>query len=291
MLKVCRKLLLLSTMVLTACASQPQLEGGAGREFTIDELKQRADVASYAGAYSDALLQYQQILEKEPDNVDALTGAGEALLAATQPVRANNYFERALMIDSKNIQAREARALSWLMSGKYAAARKSFLNLVDDGVDRWRIWNGLGVIADLDGDYVGSAGYYQKAIALASEKAMLRNNLGYSQIMGHNYAEAEASLRSALMLEPGNPRVVNNLSISIAWQHRYNEAVEQLKSVMDEPSSYNNVGYVAYLNGDYTLAEEFFRKAMRLRPSYYKRAASNLELVLRKTQNIDVPSR
>lgn len=291
MLKACRKILLLSTLALTACASQPQLEGGNGREFTIDELKQRAEVASYAGAYSDALVQYQQILDKEPDNVEALIGAGEALLAATQPVRADNYFERALKIDSKNIQAREARALSWLMSGKYAAAQKSLLNLVDDGVDRWRVWNALGVIADLDGDYARSAGYYQKAIALASEKAMLHNNLGYSQIMGHNYAQAEASLRNALLLEPGNPRAVNNLSISIAWQKRYNEAVEQLKSVMDEPSSYNNVGYVAYLNGDYTLAEEFFRKAMRLRPSYYKRAASNLELVLRKVQNIEVPSK
>lgn len=291
MLKVCRRLLLLSTVVLMACASQPQLEGGAGREFTIDELKQRAEVAGYAGAYSDALVQYQQILEKEPDNVGALIGAGEALLSATQPVRANNYFERALMIDSKNIQAREARALSWLMSGKYAAAQKSLLNLVDDGVDRWRVWNALGVIADLDGDYTKSAEYYQKAIILVPEKAMLHNNLGYSRIMDHNYPDAEASLRNALMLEPGNARVVNNLSISIAWQQRYNDAVEQLKSVMDEPSSYNNVGYVAYLNGDYSVAEDFFRKAMRLRPSYYKRAASNLELVLRKTQSIDDPSR
>lgn len=291
MVVACKRILLLATLLVAACASQPQLEGGAGREFTIDELKQRAEVANYAGAYRDALLQYQQILDKDPDNLEALIGAGEALLAASQPLRAENYFERALVIDTQNIQAREARALSWLMSGKYAAAQKSLLNLVDDGVDRWRVWNGLGVIADLDGDYAKAAGYYQKAIALVPDRAMLHNNLGYSQIMVHNYAAAEDSLNIALQLAPENLRVVNNLSISIAWQRRYNEAVDQLKSAMDEASSYNNVGYVAYLNGDYSLAEEFFRKAMRIRPSYYKRAASNLELVLRKKQNIDIPSK
>lgn len=289
MLNVYKRILLLSVLFVAACASQPQLEGRDGRDFTIDELKQRAEMATYGGAYRDALLQYQQILEKEPGNVEALIGAGESLLAADQYLRSEIYFERALKVDSMNPQAREARALSWLMSGRYEAAQKSLLNMVDDGVDRWRMWNALGVIADVFGDYPVAVNYYKKALFLSPESAILLNNLGYSMMMAHEYATAENTLKKALAFEPENLRAVNNLSISIARQGRYEDAVQNLLRVMDEASSYNNVGYVAYLNGDYVMAEEFFRKAMRLRPSFYKRAALNLELTLRAKNNTNVP--
>jgi Flp pilus assembly protein TadD len=269
---------------LTACATtQPQLEGRPGTDFTIEELKQRAEMASYAGAHRDALLRYQQVLEKEPDDVAALIGAGEALLAADQQSRAENYFERALKIDSANPQAREARALSWLMSGKYDAAQKSLLNMVDDGIDRWRMWNALGVIADVFGDYSAAVGYYKRALILSPRRAMLLNNLGYSMMMARQYAEAEVILKDAVASAPGNYRAVNNLSLSIAWQGRYDDAIEQLTTVMDAASANNNIGYVAYLKGEYGLAEELFRKALRLRPTFYKRAAMNLELVQQKT--------
>lgn len=286
MLNLSKWFLLLSVLLLTACATtQPQLEGRPGTDFTIDELKQRAEMASYAGAHRDALLQYQQILDKEPDNVEALIGAGEALLAADQHLRAENYFERALKIEPMNPQAREARALSWLMSGKYSAARKSLLNMVDDGIDRWRMWNALGVVADVFGDYPEAVAYYKRALLLEPQSATLLNNLGYSMMMAHQYVDAEATLREALVSAPGDLRAVNNLSLSIAWQGRYADAIEQLTSVMDAAAANNNIGYVAYLRGEYGLAEKFFRKALELRPSFYKRAALNLELTLQKKNN------
>jgi Flp pilus assembly protein TadD len=279
MLIAYKRILLMSVVLLTACASQPQLDGREGRDFTIAELKQRAEMASYAGAYRDALLQYQTILEKEPDNVEALIGAGESLVAADQYLRAENYLERALKIDPKNPQAREARALSWLMSGRYEAAQKSLLNMVDDDLDRWRMWNALGVIADVFGDYPVAVDYYKKALFLSPESAMLMNNLGYSMMMAHEYAAAENTLRRALVSEPKNLRVVNNLSISIAWQGRYLDAIEQLTTVMDAAAANNNIGYVAYLRGDHQQAKILFEKAMRLRPTYYAKAAKNLEMV------------
>lgn len=271
--------LLLTTVFLTACASQPQLEGRAGTDFTIDELKQRAESATYSGAHRDALLRYQQILEKEPDNVAALIGAGEALLAADQNLRSEIYFERALKLEPLNPHAREARALAWLMSGNYAAAKKSLLNMVDDGVDRWRMWNALGIVADIFGDYQVAAGYYEKSLAVAPHRAMLLNNLGYSRMMSRQYADAETVLKEAVTSEPGNLRAVNNLALSVAWQGRYADAIDVLAAVMDMASANNNVGYIAYLRGDYQQSKVFFEKAVRLRPVYYVKAAKNLEMV------------
>jgi len=270
---------------LAGCATPPELEGGSKTEFSIDELKQRAEMAGYAGSHTEALMQYQQILDKEPDNIEALVGAGESLLAAEQPKRAEIYLERALNLQPKHSNAREARALAWLMQGNYAAAQRSFLELISDGVEDWRIWNGLGVIDDLFGEYESATMRYQRAIAIEPKRVMLHNNLGYSRMMAHDYVAAEESLRHALLLDPGNTRVINNLGMCIAWQGRYDEAINLLSKVMDAAAANNNVGYVAYLRTEYAEAKEMFSKAMRLRPSFYVKAATNLDMVNRKLES------
>jgi Flp pilus assembly protein TadD len=168
------------------------------------------------------------------------------------------------------------------MQGNYTAAKTSLSNIVDDGAQLWRVWNGLGVIDDLLGDYMAALGHYQRAIDLAPERAMLHNNLGYSQIMAHDYTGAAVSLEKALLLEPGNPRVLNNLALCNAWQGRYDEAIDILSPVMGAAETNNNIGYIAYLRQDYLRAKELFTKAMRLRPAYYIKAANNLEMVNRK---------
>lgn len=277
-------LLLVSMLWLSGCATTAEIDGAKISDISIDELKQQAEMASYAGASKAALINYQQILAKQPDNIDALIGAGEALLAASQPERAEIYLERALSLDPKNPKAKEARALAWLMQGKYSDAARSLNNLIDDGVEQWRTWNALGVIADLGGDYSKAGEYYQRAILLEANKSTLYNNLGYSQMMAHDYEGAEVSLRKALFMAPGSPRTVNNLSLALAWQNKYDEAVNLLHQVMDEAASYNNVGYIAYLKSDYSVAEEYFRKAMTLKPNFYQRASENLKMVLYKKQ-------
>lgn len=277
-------LFVMPLLLLVACASTPPEK--VGKEFTIDELKQRAEMANYAGAHRDALLNYMEILAKSPDDLAALNGAGESLLAADQASRAEGYFLRALKLEPLNVRAREGRALCWLIQGSYAAAQKSLLNLVDDGVENWRIWNALGIISDLFGEYSDSVAHYRQAIVLSSERAMLQNNLGYSLMMDRQFSQAEEVLQQALKLAPATPRIVNNLAMAIAWQGRYDEAIRQLVLVMDEASANNNVGYVAYLNGQYDEAENMFRKAMRLKPSYYQRAAANLDLTLKKKNSL-----
>ncbi len=272
---------ILPLLLLVACSSQPAREATRS-DFTIDELKQRAEYANEAGAHAEALAGYTKILSKDPENMESLIGAGETLLAIGKPERAGGYFIRALALQPKNIDAREGRALAWLMAGSYVDARMSLKNLVEDGVERWRVWNALGIIDDLFGDYADAVSNYRRAIQLAPERTMLQNNLGYSLLMNREYSQAESVLDTALKAAPTNARIVNNLAMSIAWQGRYEEAVNQLQLVMGEAEANNNAGYVAYLAGDYSEAEAMFKKALRLKPSYYKRAAKNLELVHKK---------
>ena len=274
-------------LLVSGCATQTTLEDAEAELFTIDGLKQQAIDASYRGMHRQALRHYQDILRRDPNNLDALLGAASSLMADGQAAMAEVYLERALTIEPDNTRAREERALAWLMQGRFMASRTELQGLLNDGVDRWRIWNALGVIADLDGRYESAVDHYQKALVHEPQRAMLYNNLGYSMLMARDYAGAEQVLRQALQHETTpSVRTVNNLAMAMAWQRRYGEAIEQLRSVVDEAAANNNIGYVAYLNQDYALAEAMFEKAIRLRPSFYERAASNLEMSQRKRRSI-----
>ena len=46
--------------------------------------------------------------------------------------------------------------------------------------------------------------------------------------------------------------------------------------------AFNNIGYIAMLNKQYLVAENYFKKAISISPSFYVHAARNLE----KVQNL-----
>jgi Flp pilus assembly protein TadD len=109
--------------------------------------------------------------------------------------------------------------------------------------------------------------------------ATVLNNLGYSLMMSKQYPAAEKVFREGLNYEPGFFRIRNNLAISLAWQSRFEEAIDILVKVVKYEVAYNNIGYIAMLNNQYLVAKNYFKKAMFISPSYYVRAARNLEKV------------
>ena len=64
--------------------------------------------------------------------------------------------------------------------------------------------------------------------------------------------------------------------MALAWQGKYVEALTGIRK--DEmPVMLNNVGYIAMKRGDYEFAEAYLSQAMQMSPSYYAKAAENLE--------------
>jgi Tfp pilus assembly protein PilF len=59
----------------------------------------------------------------------------------------------------------------------------------------------------------------------------------------------------------------------------YEDAMRTLTRAMDKPKAYNEVGYIAYRNGDLIEAEQLLSEAIRLSPTYYQAAYRNLEVV------------
>jgi len=267
-----------AALLLVSCATEPKTVDFTGSgDVSVKQIQQEAELAHRYGRTGGALFHYEQILKKEPDNINALQASGYLYLSLNKASLAEQFFQQVLIKQPKNRESREGRALAWLMQGKYDEAATSFRNVLDEDDKRWRSWDGLGVISDVNGDYTNSVKMYKHAIDLQPNNTTLLNNYGYSLIMAHKYAEAEKTLRTALTIAQGDKRIVNNLGITLSWQRKYDNAVSVVSQVEPKYVAYNNVGYIALLNKDYKIAEKYFNEAITLSPKYYKKAELNLE--------------
>lgn len=274
-----RLLLVPAILAVAACVSVPS-EPGPPPPVPVATLRKQAQAAVNRGDMSDALLAYQALLERDPNDLEALSKIGELQSAAGYPAAAEAYFDKVLQQRPKDFATLEERGIARLKQRKYLAAQEDLTAAVKGDAKRWRALNALGVLADLGGRGQEAQGYYRRALAILPGSPELLNNLGFSLMSSGDYRAAEGVLRRALRVAPHSKRIANDLSMSIAWQGRYIEAVQTASAVLGAAAAYNNVGYVALLRKDRVTAEAYFRKAINLSPTYYAIAQRNLSRVL-----------
>lgn len=95
--------------------------------------------------------------------------------------------------------------------------------------------------------------------------------------MAQDYAEAERLLDEAYARKPTSARIAGNLAVAIAWRGDYERALRIAMRLAEEHVAYNDIGYIAMLRGDNGKAINFFEKAIDKSPSWFERAAVNLE--------------
>lgn len=276
--------LLCSLLLLPGCATLGQQAGKteasvAKKSEKNSALYAKAEEALSQGKSSDALFYYQEILKAEPRDREALIRCGGIYLDVGLPELAENHYARVLEIDADDMDALEGRGFSRIKLHQYGKARSDLQRASALDAKRWNAWNGLGVIADMEGQYDLAGEYYRKGLEVLPNYPPLINNLGYSLIMAHRYQEAERVLRSGLLYDPDFLRLKNNLGIALAWQGKYRQALDTLAPAIGEALAYNNVGYIAMLREDYEKATQYFELALKSSPNYYLRAAQNLDRV------------
>lgn len=285
---VCLSGFVLLSLSVAGCSNvqkhRDEVDNFKTKDINIDELKKSARTADEYGHDTEAFIHYSQVLQLEPADREANLGIAHLYLDNDDTENAIKHFNRILDDNPDDIEAQEGRATAWLKSRDFDKAKVAYTSIVENQPDRWKSWEGLGIISDIAGEYDKSKEMYEKAIAVHSGDAKLLNNYGYSRIMAHQYKAAEGLLRKANLIDANSATIRNNFAIAVAWQKRYADAVAILNEDKDSPEAYNNVGYIAYLAGDYPQAINYFEKALTLSPTYYVIAARNLEKARRKLE-------
>lgn len=254
--------------------------------MSVEEIVKAGDVAFTMGDYDRAEFIFNQavVVDDVPANWLKL---GETLVRLGKTPYAGRAFQNAIQLDPENAVARERLGILYIGNGQVSIAREYLHRAIQIDDSRWAAHNALGVLADTERNYPMAIGHYNAALNHNPESAKVLTNLGYSHYLSGELNLAENLYLDALRLDPSHERAISNLGLIYARRGEYDDAVEILRRVTPRPQALNDVGYVAYSNGDLDAATLMLSEAIRISPSYYETAYENLERVerARRRQN------
>jgi Flp pilus assembly protein TadD len=276
---LCAMLLCLS---VTACASAPT----APPQQRIHELNAAARQALDMGDHGSAALMLRDayaLQNNHPDTLDLMlhlhTTMGDDSSAETVALQ-------ILQHQPDNARAAERMGSFALRQGRLFIARDYYTRATELDPGLWSAWNGLGIVADEEGDHSQAQAYFLRGLALIPGHPRLLANLGWSLLLAGHYEAAERRLQESLVTAPDVTTTRSNLALAIAMQGRYEDARRIYLTIYDDAVTANNLGIAARNRNELERAREFFQQAVDASPSYYERAATNLEQL---RQNNPVP--
>jgi len=206
-----------------------------------------AALAFAKGDYADALTHYTLLLSSNPHD--------------------------ALMLERATVAAFNTSAITQAAD---LAARAT----AEPGAS-WRAWNAAGAIADLNRDFTSADVDYAKALELSPDRPEVLNNVGWSHLLRGDWQGAVEPLQRAASLLPGSTRISDNLDLAMAANDAALPARKPGESDESWSARLNDAGMLAALNADTKRAAAAFAQAIEARPTWYQRAANNLQQVNR----------
>ena len=308
-------LLMVALLLLGGCATNSQMDkeqaasgneafyegkstlayAGLPQATTVKQGIIMGDQALARGDTDEALYHYVQALDLDTESAIAYYRIGQVHMGRDNEKLASLALRSALGIEPEHIGALTALGVLHLKHNRYPEARANLDKAVAldrkrfdtdaeqnyDARSPSRAYNGLGVLADLDGNTAEAQRLYQISLSIRPEAADTLNNLGYSYYLDSRWRDAEKQFRKALEISPEYEQAWRNLGLVYARQQRYLAALNALERVMDTAKAHNDIGYICMLDGRYALAKQYFEKALTLSPVFYPKAKENLTYVER----------
>jgi Tfp pilus assembly protein PilF len=244
------------------------------------------DTKRKGGDLSGAAIAYLRALQVDRDSGTAQERIALLHLMSGDLERAQATFETALRANPMSLTSHLGYGLAQLQRGKLQGARASLERALEMDEDSIVATLGLGLIHDQGERHAEAQAYYRRALALEPGAADIENNLGVSLTLSDEYDEAEQHLRRATLLDPANPESSANLGIVLARTGRYEEALASFRVHLDDASAHNNVGYVAFLNGDAARAIAHYELALRAGPKQPLPIIENLREAEREIERL-----
>jgi Flp pilus assembly protein TadD len=287
--------LLIAALFLNGCVTTPKIakaEQPSGKSYlsqfedmTAEEIVAAGDEAWKSNELERAVFIYMQSLAVD-DNPDVWMKVGKIQEHEGQSLYAWQAYERVISLEPENAAAHERLGMLYLESRQKDNAVIHLEKAVKLDETRWASNNALGVLADTSREYESAIGYYEAALEHNPQSAMLMTNMGYSFYLAGQLEEAERLFVMAIGIDREYSAAASNLGLVRARQGKYDSAVNVLENVMLRQKALNDVGYIAFKNGDVEEAERLLDEAVRTSPTYYETAHQNLTRVRTAKQNI-----
>jgi tetratricopeptide (TPR) repeat protein len=284
-------LIVLSQSLLTACnpgnIKEAQRDGGQQQTedilqsvgvsvSSVDDAVFKAEKALQSGKTDLAQLYFIKAYELEPNNVSVLQKMADLYTDLKKYALAEVSLKLILQQQPENLKVIEQYGLLLIKLKNYQEAEKN-LNRVIAKQRSWPAYNGLGIIASLEGDYSKAESLFKTADGIMPNSPELLNNIGFTLYSADKLAEAAPYYVKALQINPGFKKAIYNYALLQARLSNYEQAQIAFAKVSSPEEANNNTGYIAMMNGDYTEANNYLQEAINASPRFYKKASDNLE--------------
>ena len=299
-------------LFVAACANLPQkIEGAAQKtadfvssvrpvEQKIDSdietvlAMQRAMADYQARRYEDSFDGFQIIALKEPDNLTARIGLGNAALALNFTEKAYEIFSNRTALDAASREEKyeilAGLVLAEVATGRADDAEVSLNAGLEYNLGDTRLWNALGRYHDDQKSWRNARRTYLKALHADSRaRPTVTNNLGMSFLQEGRYDLALEKFEQASALKKDRELYDNNRRLTLALMMEYDQATE---NVSDEraASILNDAGYIALTHERYDEAKTLLERSIESSDSYNLEATENLKQLKDKLASLELSS-
>ena len=203
-----------------------------------------------AGRFDEAEKLYHKIIDRHPEQPDALNFLGVLASQRGTHEKAIDFLRRAITVNR----------------------RKPTYHY------------NLGLAYQAAGNLIEAVASYRRVLELEPNNAAALKGLGGALLVTNRLEEAETCCRKVTRLLPEDPRAHNNLSAVLLGRNHLHDAEasarEALRLMPNYAEAFNNLGNVLLAREDYEEAAECYRKTLRLLPGYPE-AHHNLGIALR----------
>ena len=172
---------------------------------------------------------YKQILDVDPDNVDALHFLGVAVHQGGRAKAALEYLDRALELMPDHPDALCNRGNVHRSLKNLEKAEADYRRALERRPDDPNTLGNLGTVLRGRGDPEGAIALYRTVLAKKPDHANTWQNLGAALDALERRAEAVAAYREAAWLSPGSADLYRDLGLALQLNGRLDEAVEMYR--------------------------------------------------------------
>jgi predicted O-linked N-acetylglucosamine transferase (SPINDLY family) len=259
-------------------------------ELSLREALQKAVGHQQAGRLRDAEALYRRILDKSPNDADALHYLGVVAAQQGRSDLAVDLIKRALAQRPHYPEARYNLAEALRTLGELDKAIAAYRQAIAQRPDYLEARNNLGLALAFSGQLDEAASVLRQTIALNPTYAEAHCNLGVTLTKLGQLDESIAEYRQAIALNPKYAKAHHNMGEAFRARADFDQAVAAYRqSIAINPKyaeAHNHLGVALGEKGAFREAVDAFQQAIALRPKYAE-AHSNLGAALRECGHLD----
>lgn len=219
------------------------------RTDTVERLVRMGRSSLEAGDEAAAARLLERALTLQSGNVEASVLYGDALLALGRPADAAEVYRHALALDPANREGARGYARAMLALNRPEVAAEHLRELLKTTGEDPKLLNLLGVALDLQTRHEEAIEVYRRGLALAPEDVALRNNLALSLAFAGRFEEAIAVLKPIADSMTSDRRSRQNLALVYGLKGDMEAARRISRIDLDDEAVANNLAYFEMLRG------------------------------------------